>query len=142
MDPILFTHLMAVGIWIGCVMTETVMELAEQYKPPQETNIAAFHWKIDMFVELPAIAVALGSGLMLASVAAADPLIHTKIGLGLTAAIGNLISVVLIYKRNQAHINEDWATYKKLDLLHARIGKLFLVVLVATFGLGAYLLVG
>lgn len=142
MDALLFTHLLAIGIWTGCVLTETVMELAEQHKPPQETDIAAFHWKIDMFVEVPAIAVALCTGLVLASVAPNDPLVHAKIALGLIAATGNIASVVLIYKRNQAHINKDWVRYKKFDVLHAKIGKVFLVILACTLGLGSHLLVG
>jgi len=62
MTAVLFIHLIAIGIWAGCVATEAVLEIALEKMPPLESGLASIHSKIDRYVEIPAIIVAVTSG--------------------------------------------------------------------------------
>ncbi len=65
MSTLLFIHLITIGIWAGCVATETVLELAQDKIPPEQSYLAPLHAKIDIAIEIPAILATLIKGSLL-----------------------------------------------------------------------------
>ena len=61
MSALLIIHLIAIGIWAGCVATETVLELAQEKIPPNKSYLAPLHAKIDIAIEIPAILATLNT---------------------------------------------------------------------------------
>lgn len=122
MSPVLFIHLIAIGIWAGCVATEAVLEIALEKAPPQTSGLALLHAKIDRFVEIPAILVALLTGGAMLHHAAWDPLLKAKVALGVSAVVLNGIAAFTVHRRLQCLNMQDMAGYQRFNRLHERIG--------------------
>ncbi|MEY8205782.1 MAG: hypothetical protein RPR40_12025 [Bermanella sp.] len=143
MEVSLFIHLLAIGIWAGCVATEVVCEFTQQHSKSGENFIARLHWNIDRFVEIPAIIVALITGVMLLENAPSEPMLTLKITAGVAAVCLNAIAAFTVYKRYGCYLANDMAGYHKYDLLHERIGVgCVLSILTAIVAGGYYLTVG
>ncbi len=122
MSALLFIHLMAIGIWAGCVATETVLELSQGKVPPNKSYLAALHAKIDIAVEIPAIFVTLITGSLLLESAHWDKILFLKVGLGVSAVLLNSIAAYTVHKRYSCLKSADLNGYAKYNLLHDRIG--------------------
>jgi len=62
-SSLVFVHLLFVGIWLGCVLTEALFERALLGQgPAQELLLAGLHKKVDLWVEIPAFTLVLLSG--------------------------------------------------------------------------------
>lgn len=122
MNAILFIHLMAIGIWAGCVATEAVLEIALEKVPPQESRLAEIHAKIDRFVEIPAIIAALATGGALLHHAAWDQLLIAKVALGAAAVVLNSMAAFTVHRRLQCLNARDMAGYAFFNRWHERIG--------------------
>jgi hypothetical protein len=102
MDALHLGHLIALCFWGGCVVVETVIELAatDDAARAQATRL---HFWIDLLVELPLIAAVLATGAVLAARSwPLSPLLATKIAMGLVSVSVNLYCaamVVLRYRR-------------------------------------------
>ncbi len=138
MNPILFIHLMAIGIWAGCVATEAVLELALGKVPPERSGLAALHAKIDRFVELPAIFIALLTGASLLHLALWDQLLITKVSLGLAAVILNAIAAYTVHRRLQCLNAGDMAGYDVFNRWHERIGIGCVLTIAGAIVVGGY----
>ncbi len=138
MNPILFIHLMAIGIWAGCVATEAVLELALGKVPPERSGLAALHAKIDRFVELPAIFIALLTGASLLHLALWDQLLITKVSLGLAAVILNAIAAYTVHRRLQCLNRGDMAGYDVFNRWHERIGIGCVLTIAGAIVVGGY----
>jgi len=124
MNPILFIHFMAIGIWAGCIATEIVCELDQKDVEPRDSYIASLHWKIDKYVEIPAILLTLLTGftLLQQSPFAWTLLLKIKITAGLAAALFNIVAAYTIYQRYRYFSLNDEQQYKKYHKLHDTIG--------------------
>lgn len=122
MKAALFIHLLAIGIWAGCVATEAVLEIALGKLSPHESGLASIHAKIDRFVEMPAIAAALVTGVHMLSGAAWDGLLVGKVLLGVAAVVLNTIAAYTVHRRLTCLQANDMAGYARFDRLHERIG--------------------
>ena len=122
MELTLFIHLMAIGIWAGCVATEIVCELTQKHNQNGDQFVARLHWNIDKFVEIPAILMALVTGALLLETAPSDPVITIKIISGIAAVCLNTIASFTVYKRYKCYLENDMEGYNKFDLLHERVG--------------------
>lgn len=122
MDILLFIHLIAIGIWAGCVATEVVIEIAQENLPPSESYLAPLHAKIDLAVEIPAIIVTLLSGGALLIQASWDALLITKVALGLSAVALNTSAAYTVHRRNKCLQTGDALGYARFNLLHKRMG--------------------
>lgn len=119
---LLFVHLIAIGIWAGCVATETVLELSQKDVPPETSYLAALHAKIDLAVEIPAILVTLVTGALLLATAHWDRALQVKVGLGLAAVLLNSIAAYTVHRRYRCLQASDLLGYARYDLLHERVG--------------------
>jgi putative copper export protein len=122
MTALLFIHLIAIGIWAGCVATETVLELAQDKIPPDKSYLAPLHARIDIAIEIPAILVTLITGSLLLKHAYWDGLLVAKVVLGISAVALNTIAAYLVHKRYRCLQAADQIGYAKYNLLHGRIG--------------------
>ena len=144
MHPLLFVHLIAVGLWAGCIATEVVLELTEGQRPPLDSRLAPLHAWVDRAVELPAIAMAAltGGALLHHSPIATDPLLQAKVGLGASAVPLNLAAAFTVQRRYQAWLRQDLAAYAHAHLWHERIGVGCVLTLVSALLLGGWRLTG
>lgn len=122
MPALLFIHLIAIGIWAGCVATEAVLELALGHQPPQHSGLAALHAKIDRYVEIPAIVVALLTGGAMLHHASWDALLMAKVTLGASAVVLNTVAAFTVHRRLQCLQAQDMAGYARFHTWHERIG--------------------
>jgi len=118
----LFIHLIAIGIWAGCVATEVVCELEQKHVKFKDSYIASLHWRIDKFVEIPAIFITAITGYLMLNDAVFDSLLTIKVSAGVLAIIFNLIASYSVYKRYKCLVADNEAGYLKYDLIHERIG--------------------
>lgn len=133
----LFIHLIAIGIWAGCVATEVVCELEQKHVKFKDSYIASLHWSIDKFVEIPAIFITAITGYLMLNDVVFDSLLTIKISAGVLAIIFNLIASYSVYKRYKCLVADNEAGYLKYDLIHERIGVgcvLFILVAIISGG--------
>lgn len=140
MTPILFTHLISIGIWAGCVAVEIVCELDQKNLNFKKSYIASLHWKIDKYVEIPAIMLTLITGLLLLENAPNDPLLLIKIIAGIAAVVLNSIASFTVYKRYKCFTLEDEAGYYRYNLLHERVGVGCVLTIAIAIVVGGYYL--
>ena len=99
MEPLHVAHLMALGAWLGVVITEALFEFAAS--DPESLRAAArFHYKVDKFGELPILFAVLVTGTILAVRAwPLTPLHVIKIAASLVAVGSNLICTLWVFQR-------------------------------------------
>lgn len=142
MTAILFIHLIAIGIWAGCVATEAVLEIALAKVPPLESGLASIHSRIDRFVEVPAIIVAVGTGGSMLHHAAWDHLLSIKVSLGVAAVVLNSIAAYTVHRRLQCLNAKDMAGYTAFNRWHERIGIGCVISISGAIVVGGYRIVG
>jgi hypothetical protein len=130
-------HLVFVGIWLGCVLTETLFERALLGKGrDQELILVDLHKRVDLLVEIPAFTVVLVTGFLMFSGAGHSSLLMTKIGFGLVAVLVNLYCVRLVFQRADAAHSGDWSGFSRYDHLQHRYGAVVLLTIVVALILG------
>lgn len=134
---ILLIHILFVGIWVGCVLTEALFERALLHKGRDKEKILAdLHWKVDLFIEIPAFIIVAISGIFLIQSNFIQPIIIAKIIAGLIAILINIFCVKLVYDRKIAASHEDWQKFEKLDKIQHKAGALVLFFQLLAIGLG------
>lgn len=142
MTALLFIHLIAIGIWAGCVATEAVLEITLAKAPPLESGLASIHSRIDRFVEIPAIIAAVATGSAMLHHATWDPLLSIKVSLGVAAVVLNAIAAYTVHRRLQCLNAKDMAGYATFNLWHERIGIGCILSISGAIVVGGYRLVG
>ncbi|MEJ6004553.1 hypothetical protein WG899_03265 [Paucibacter sp. AS339] len=133
----LFVHLLMVGLWLGCVLTEALFERALLGRgSAAELWLARLHWRVDLCIEIPAFCGVLLSGAVLLQQAPAGPWLWLKLGFAGLAIAANLFCVGLVWRRlKQAEIG-DAAGFARTDHLQHRVGAVVLLALLAAMGVG------
>lgn len=135
-SAVLFIHLIAIGIWAGCVATEAVLEIALENAPPQQSGLAQLHARIDRFVEIPAIVVAVLTGGAMLHHAAWDTLLVAKVSLGVSAVLLNSVAAFTVHRRLQCLNAGDMVGYALFNRWHERIGIGCVLSIVGAIGVG------
>jgi putative copper export protein len=107
MSPALFLHLLLLGVWLGCLAVEGVIELAGKRDPLALPIAARLHRTIDLWVEIPAFSGVLVTGLLLLPRAPWSDLLAVKIALGCFAIAVNVACVVPVMRRRAAAERSD-----------------------------------
>jgi uncharacterized membrane protein len=137
MNALLPLHLLGVGLWLGCVLTEVLFERALLGKGrAQEALLADLHRRVDVFVEVPAFVLVLVSGAVMLSTHAADLWLHAKIGFGVLAIAANVYCVWLVFARARAAQDGRWDDFDRIDARQHRYGAVVLVAMLAAIVLG------
>jgi hypothetical protein len=88
---VLLVHLVFVGVWLGCVLTEALFERALLGQGrAQERILVGLHKRVDVWIEIPAFVGVLISGGLLLSQAAWSATLQAKIVFGLGAIAANI----------------------------------------------------
>jgi len=105
MDPVHVAHLIAVSVWGGLVLAESVLELGAN--DDESRRVAArLHYRLDLGLELPLLLIVLATGGHLAARAWPwTPLHWLKVGLGLVAVAVNLLCVGAVVARRR-HVDD------------------------------------
>ena len=125
MEPLHVAHLMALGIWLGIVMTEALFEFSGS--DAESLRAAArFHYTVDMFGELPVLAAVIFTGVLLAGrVGPLTPLHYVKIAASLVAIGSNLICAVWVVRRRRVEDERVLLAYRRKIWTTAAIGVVF-----------------
>lgn len=99
MPVVLFLHLFVLGMWLGCVMVEAVLEVMGRRSPALGDAAARLHKMIDRFVEIPAFTTVLVTGLIMVRWDETSLAYWIKIGLGLTTIAINAACVIPVLRR-------------------------------------------
>jgi len=134
-------HVVAVGVWIGCIATEAIVEHSVG-SAAERDYVAAIHWPIDLYVEAPAFILVTISGASLWRSAPSYGAL-TLMGIaGLLAAGCNAACIWVVHARRQARQRGDASAYVRLDNLQHRLGAVLGVLIAVALGAGIYRSVG
>lgn len=137
---ILLVHILLVGIWLGCVLTEALFERALLGKGrEQERILTRLHKRVDVWIEIPAFVGVLVSGGVLLNHADWNRILQTKVLLGLVAIAANAYCVGLVFRRSKTAESGDWERFEALDHLQHKWGAVVLVAMLLALGLGVHL---
>ncbi|MES2949592.1 MAG: hypothetical protein V4858_13705 [Pseudomonadota bacterium] len=137
---LLLLHIVFIGVWLGCVVTEALFERALLGQGrAQELILVGLHKRVDIFVEIPAFLVVLVTGGLMWANAAPSTALHAKIGFGVLAILANVYCVWLVFRRAKAATAGDWEQFARLDLLQHKFGAIVLIGILGALGLGGYL---
>ena len=101
MEPFHVAHLVALGMWLGVVITEVLFEFAGSDADSLRAA-ARFHYNVDRFGELPILAAVLITGTILAVRAwPLTPLHLIKIAASLVSIGSTVMCALWVFQRRQ-----------------------------------------
>ena len=99
MEPLHVAHLIALGMWLGVVITEVLFEFAASDAASLRAA-ARFHYNVDKFGELPILLAVVVTGTILAVHSwPLTPMHFIKIAASLVAVGANLICTMWVFQR-------------------------------------------
>ncbi len=132
-------HLAFAGIWLGCILTETLADRALLGKGrEQEIILVNLHKRIDLLVEIPAILVVLISGIMLLPDAGKNGILLLKIIFAALAILSNLFCVIVVFRRSRAAQQGRWNDFSRLERRQHIYAAVVLISIVTALVLGSY----
>ncbi|TXT39705.1 MAG: lipoprotein [Comamonadaceae bacterium] len=138
---LLILHLLFIGLWLGCVLTEALFERALLGQGrAHELLLADLHKRVDVWVEIPAFVAVLVTGGMLLAQAAPSHWLYTKVAFGLLAVLTNGVCVGLVFARAKAAHRGNWEHFDRLDSLQHKLGAVVLLALLVALVIGLTLL--
>ena len=124
----LAVHLLAAGAWIGCLWTELVFErLLAGQDPAALRWLARLHWRVDRWVEVPAMGVVAATGVGLWPGGSASVMLMAMAVSGGGAVLANALCVAVVLRRWQAAEAGDAAGFVRWDAWQHRLGGLVFV---------------
>lgn len=134
---LLIFHLLFVGLWLGCVLTEALFERALLGRGREhELVLVNLHKLVDLWIEIPAFAAVVVTGAMLLEQAAPSSGLNIKVTLGALAVLTNAACVGVVFARAKAAHLGDWERFNRLDHLQHKLGAVVLVSLLGAMGMG------
>jgi hypothetical protein len=125
METLHVAHLMALGIWLGIIVTEALFEFSGS-DPAALRAAARFHYTVDMFGELPVLAAVVVTGAMLAAkVSPLTSLHYVKIAASFVAIAANLVCAVWVVQRRRIEDTQVLLAYRKKIWATAAVGLVF-----------------
>lgn len=138
MTVVLLIHLLALGLWIGCIATETVFEHTTGKEPGMQAAIARLHVKVDLLVETPAFLVVLATGLWMYGDTVITPLFGVKIAVGIVAILTNVACVWIVLARDVAIRANAPERARRLDDWQHKSGALLVLLIAVTLIFAAW----
>lgn len=136
---ILPLHLVFIGIWLGCVLTETLFERALLGKGrAEELILVSLHKRVDLLIEIPAFLAVLVTGILMLPAVDTNPLLTVKVAFGLLAIAANVYCVRLVFRRASAANAGRQDEFSRLDHLQHRFGAVVLFAIVIALFIGIY----
>ena len=125
MEPLHVAHLVALGMWLGVVITEVLFEFAAS--DAESLRAAArFHYNVDKYGELPILIVVLVTGTILTVRAwPLTPLHFMKISASLVSVGAALICVLWVFQRRPIEDAETLLGFRRRIWTLATIAAIF-----------------
>ena len=137
---LLIGHLLCAGLWLGCVLTEALFERALLGKGRDaERTLAALHWRVDVWVEVPAFTAVVLTGGLLWGLSPHTGLLYLKAGAAGVAVLANVWCVWLVFRRWQHAQRDEWPQFEVTDHLQHKVGAVVLLGVLAAAALGVAL---
>lgn len=136
---LLLLHLLFIGLWLGCVLTEALFERALLGQSrTHEVLLAELHKRVDVWVEIPAFVavVVTGALLLMQAQPQPNPMLYAKVGLGGLAVMANAVCVGLVFARAKAAHAGQWQRFDQLDHWQHQLGAVVLLALLGALGVG------
>ncbi len=134
---LLILHIVFIGLWLGCVLTEALFERALLGRGREhELLLADLHKRVDIWIEIPAFLAVVVTGGVLFAQAAPSTLLNVKVGLGLLAVLSNGVCVGLVFARAKAAHSGNWERFDRLDHVQHKLGAVVLIALLGALGVG------
>lgn len=105
---LLSIHLFAAAFWFGVLGVEFILEQGRTRSRDHGYTVADIHYKIDLFLEMPAFVVVLITGLMMLDPSRLSGLYLLKVTAGLFAVSANIYCLYPIIKRKLAANNTNF----------------------------------
>ena len=131
---LLTLHLLALGIWIGVVGAEFVIEFDGMKSDEAAMRAAKMHYLTDIWVEAPAFTVVLVTGVLMLGEQHLTGLFLYKVILGTLAVVFNIVCVVAVFRRRK------YAELGDVESMHAANGLMKVGAWVIPTFLGAFLI--
>lgn len=139
MSPLLTLHLLAIGIWLGVVGAEFVIEFDGMKSREARLRAAQLHYLTDIWIEVPAFTIVLLTGVLMLTPEHLSGLFLIKIIFGLAAILFNLVCVIAVMRRKKyAVLNQIEAMDKNETLM--KIGGLVIPTFLIALGISIYLI--
>jgi hypothetical protein len=136
MSGLVNIHVLAAGLWLGCVLVEVFFERALAGRDEHRLLLGRLHRNVDLFIELPALLAVLASGALLIGAAAPGAALYLMIGLGVIAVAANIYCLLLVLRRRRLALAGDWSGFERADHLQHKVGAVVLVAVVAAMAAG------
>lgn len=117
-------HVLFVGIWLGCVGVEFILENAPRFYPELKRIVPALHYKIDQYVELPTVMGVLVSGFWVVRMQPFSKWLAIKVIAGLIAVLANLLCWIPVSRRKQAAERGDKEGVRRHSIALLRLTQL------------------
>jgi hypothetical protein len=137
MTILLTLHLLAIGIWIGVVGAELLIEFDGMKDDQSHIRAAKLHYGTDIWVEVPAFVTVFITGFMMLSEEHLRGLFLAKIIFGLLAIGFNAVCVYGVVRRRNYALSGDLKGMKSVAPL-LRLTAAFLPTFAIAFVLGVY----
>lgn len=127
---LLSIHLFAAAFWFGVLGVEFILEQGRTRSREHGYVVADIHYKIDMFLEMPAFVVVLITGLMMLDPNKLEGIYLLKVCAGLFAVSANVYCLYPIIKRKLAANTNDFQALVRYSYI---VDKISLVAVPAGF---------
>lgn len=140
MTAVLGIHLIALGVWIGVVGAEFVIEFAGMKDDEALKRAALLHYKTDVWVEIPAFLTVLVTGLLMVNTSHLGGLFLAKIGFALAAIALNMLNVYAVFRRRKFALLDDMEGVHSTARL-IQVSSLIIPCFLIAFGIGMWFLI-
>jgi hypothetical protein len=132
-------HMFAIALWTGVLAAEGVLEFLPLKRPELHAAAAAFHYSIDLLIELPLLIVIALTGVLLLRGTSFDARLIVKVAAGALAVLVNLICVVVVVIRHRGAPEQIERRTRRIYLLIAIGSPGYLLALVLGLGYAGWL---
>lgn len=140
MTILLTLHLLALGIWIGVVGAEFVIEFDGMKDDESHIKASKLHYATDIWIEIPSFMTVLITGFLMMSEQHLSGLFLYKIVFGLLAVAFNIVCVYAVFRRRKYAMSGDIEGMKSTNPA-MKLGGLIIPTFLIAFALGMYFVV-
>lgn len=133
MSPWLILHVLAAGLWLGCIAVEVAFERMIPKTDGSRRLVAVLHERVDLAIEVPAFLLVLVSGAVLLAGAPSSGVLQVKLAAGSAAILANVYCVWLVIKRHW--VAADAAEFERADARQHKVGALVVLLVLVTLAL-------
>ncbi|MDK9695022.1 MAG: hypothetical protein OEL76_01365 [Siculibacillus sp.] len=135
MSSVLVVHILAAGLWLGCLATEILFEKAMAADAAVRGFVSELHDRVDRFVEGPAFVSTFASGAWLALDAVWTAALVAKVAAGLAAVGLNVWCLKIVLERADAARAGRWDEWERIDRRQHVVGTAVTLLSIAAAGL-------